>query len=455
MIESLAQTDGSLIDLQGQVNQIEKLIQQFEAKVENLASEDQHAHSALIEELRAKLEGYRWGMHEAVSAIEDHLITGKGEKMKNREIWDELIGDNFFADESMDLDNPSEGMSQAPTQNGEFSETKQVDEEKASEPQVNPHELLNNENNNVNMNIQPNIVNAALAAAVNNDEGFSYTTMVMYSTALNELVNIEKVKTPVNAASFRNLRNFIRQFIILCKEMHINFSFLEPVLLTHIIASFDDATFANWKYFMLTHRASTKTMREFLATQEEMAGDKWMSQGREILARAVMAAQKVAKGTNGNLSEMKKGEIRERSVNEEGAGCSHWASSEMPQRKAQSLQTTPKVKYSAPSSESGSVKENAIGKRAKEKKPKMKCMGCDGPHPLFFCEKYLSLPLSKRLEFVEKRKICPLCLIASHDIMECPDRVCGQCKQPHNSTLCEKSIERKKLPPKENHRKGG
>lgn len=87
------------------------------------------------------------------------------------------------------------------------------------------------------------------------------------------------------------MRNFSTQFLALCQHLKIDILFLEAVLISSIIATFNDLVFSNWQYHMRTNRASLGNIREFLAAQEEMATDEWMQGGSLALNEAIRSAQ--------------------------------------------------------------------------------------------------------------------------------------------------------------------
>lgn len=244
-------------------------------------------------------------------------------------------------------------------------------------------------------------------------------------------------------------------------------------------------------------------MIEFLSSQEEMANDVWMSRGRELLANAIRAAnEKIAKedekkgepqrneGNNtyakivantptpqqgGSENNNAKRNVNNMNRDKTQPGCSHWESSsgttkrkpektptqqsdcsdwddEMENKKTEKTVATPKPPVNVQS-------EQKVKQPVKNLNKATSCLGCGGPHPLYHCAKFLSMPLPKRkeyaLELKTSRNVCMLCLNGYHHIMACPDRPCGQCKEPHNSTLCPISVARKRLPKKKDEKNNG
>lgn len=66
------------------------------------------------------------------------------------------------------------------------------------------------------------------------------------------------------------------------------------------------------------------------------------------------------------------------------------------------------------------------------------CSHCQGDHPLFRCEKFLSLNLAGRKDFVIKAKLCTNCLNFGHFGAKCSMVACPRCPDhpKHNSVLC-------------------
>lgn len=66
------------------------------------------------------------------------------------------------------------------------------------------------------------------------------------------------------------------------------------------------------------------------------------------------------------------------------------------------------------------------------------CSLCHKPnkHPIYRCEKFLSMSVSNRRDYVKKQNLCFSCLSSSHRIDSCTSKsLCVKCKGKHNSLL--------------------
>lgn len=82
---------------------------------------------------------------------------------------------------------------------------------------------------------------------------FSYRSLVMFNRAINELQNIEPMSDQAMVVYFQKLRDFVTRFLALCQKLRIDIRFLEAVLISHVIASFNEMVFSKWKFHMLNH----------------------------------------------------------------------------------------------------------------------------------------------------------------------------------------------------------
>nr|CAH7728997.1 unnamed protein product [Callosobruchus chinensis] len=63
------------------------------------------------------------------------------------------------------------------------------------------------------------------------------------------------------------------------------------------------------------------------------------------------------------------------------------------------------------------------------------CYYCNGSHPIYFCKKLQSMPISDRIRETAKLDICANCLRKGHNSSECRSRGCRTCGAKHNSML--------------------
>lgn len=64
-----------------------------------------------------------------------------------------------------------------------------------------------------------------------------------------------------------------------------------------------------------------------------------------------------------------------------------------------------------------------------------KCYFCKGSHFIYFCEKFLELPIPERIKEVRRLKLCINCLKDDHYVKTCRLGHCRECVEKHN-TLC-------------------
>lgn len=69
--------------------------------------------------------------------------------------------------------------------------------------------------------------------------------------------------------------------------------------------------------------------------------------------------------------------------------------------------------------------------------PKPKCDLCQNRyHWPFACPKFRAMPITERMAYVLRRKMCISCFSTKHEAANCPDRKCPRCHERHNSCLC-------------------
>lgn len=64
------------------------------------------------------------------------------------------------------------------------------------------------------------------------------------------------------------------------------------------------------------------------------------------------------------------------------------------------------------------------------------CLGCNGAHKLYRCPDFLKKNVTERIQWVNERKFCQLCLANFHNILDCKKDRCRACALAHNSVLC-------------------
>lgn len=539
VVETLAEVDETTTDLIHQYEQITTLVQQFEEKIAQLSEDELKVNENAIEQMRIRLQQ----LQLSVETVIDKDLTGdekeKGKRENDRLNWGELNDDNMLrcfnliesptqmevndvveiSENAAEVDMPAlvraslveqantvqvvqlpDSVETQPgalpqnesTANGENAVTagNQVNNQSVQRDASKDEKMQVDTANSGNVKVSSVVTRPspptseqdqeALIASL--DTEFSYRSLVLLNNAIAELHTIQRMPERTMGIHFRNLREFITRFLKRCIASRIDIRFLEAILLSHVISSFNDIVFSNWKFHMLSNKASVRSVREFLAIQEEIANDEWLRDSRFVMNNAVQSMQRSMGNTFANTSSQPTANATVTSqpnnqvtnpsetssatntvpvakpsyakVVNDGArpGCSSWPDKPV-------TTSSPAPYCPPPAKEPGSDREKAAKaqeqkRQKKEKKPKRwECLGCGGSHPLFFCHRFLSMGLAQREQFVKDEGICPLCLIDRHSIMHCPDGTCTHCNQPHNSTLCEVSIRKKQGPKKGDDKK--
>lgn len=69
-------------------------------------------------------------------------------------------------------------------------------------------------------------------------------------------------------------------------------------------------------------------------------------------------------------------------------------------------------------------------------KPKIKCVVCSQPHPLYQCEEFKTCSIQQRIDKVRTHRCCSNCLSPHHRSSECPSfGRCRTCQRKHHSLL--------------------
>lgn len=466
----LIDTEGDMVTLNHHNDELLNLIGNFRQAIAGLPPVDRATNENVIEQLCARVEALRIKMEQA---IEQELLLEKEEDKSKCSVneatnWHDISEEHSIrqvfslpSEIDMELDENETAMQVSKGEVVESNVNLPIEEGTATgesgnaEATATANEL---ENNQLIASPSAPLASEAVANAIADSVGFSYHDLVMYNAAVNELIGIQEMPEVAQATHFRDLRNFISRFVQMCTRFKIGVHHIEPMLIAGVIAAFNSETFSMWKAQMIRGRATLRSVREFLAQQEEVASDRWFRESRFVLTKAIKSAQSMVqanKPPGAVLVPMIETKGQPNSTSEsmvnggDQAGCSHWHNQAIANRENSSSRAImPQVSGNhTPVPEPGSQaqrKGEATAKRDKKKGDKKAknwiCLGCKGNHPLYFCKRYLSLTLRQRLEFVTKHQICPICLVNRHSVMECADRNCGQCDEPHNSTLCEISI---------------
>lgn len=373
------------------------------------------------------------------------------------------------------LDEPINNMTMPPPAssiNAQLGSEVEMQSENLSEQNQQMLALVNNPNRESIESQAQNqeMVNAAVAHAMNQDGAFSYESLLVYNAMMIELISLPEMPEQATASTFRDLRDFIARFVRRAVENRIGMLHLEPLLISNVVASFNSTVFVQWKMQMTGTNASLRSIRIFLADQEEMANNTGLKVNRFKLASAVKDAQNASKKKSEPMpkSETKpaqsvkgdektgKGESTYSRVVRDGPSCSKWenaTSSKCPPTRGRSMnkaQPGSNARTSSQASSKGGAKKGDKKKGENKKTPD--CFCCHGPHQLFYCPRYLGSSLQERWEYVTNHGICPLCLAERHPLLACTHGECRNCQGDgaHNSTLCKTSYENKKkgFPPK-------
>lgn len=250
-------------------------------------------------------------------------------------------------------------------------------------------------------------------------------------------------------------------------EREIGIIHMEPILISSVVASFNDDIFRCWKSQMVSTGASLRSIREFLRNQEKIASDHWFESSKFTLSKAVKAAKEMVKQTTmhnnappsnfampSEPTQPSAPASYSEAVKTSGGngdatpGCSHWSNNDTHRRSANRSQCNSRSSSVCdPGSQTktgGSAKNKKGDSKKNKEKKKFDCFSCRGNHPLFYCPRYLHSSLEERKKYVTEEGICPLCLAEKHSLLACKDGMCKHCKDAHNSTLCEVSYANKK-----------
>ncbi|CAI6364177.1 unnamed protein product [Macrosiphum euphorbiae] len=79
------------------------------------------------------------------------------------------------------------------------------------------------------------------------------------------------------------------------------------------------------------------------------------------------------------------------------------------------------------------VKTSLLANASESHKP---CLVCNGPHPLYRCDKFIQQQVPARLKTVQTHRLCRNCISAVHDTSKCSSKYsCRHCSAKHHSLL--------------------
>lgn len=428
-MEQLVNPQSDIDSLRAQQEQLVVLAQQFSDRLAVLSIEELEANRLPIEILSTRASTLRLTL---INALENRLLTpsdGEGNEINSLTNWHEA-SHNYFLSNFELTDDPMEVEPHEPRKkeeeaaqrdvsvaNGEnIGENEQATvqppppptqpmvEQPLVEQQVEP-EQEQNQGENI---AQQTAANQAVANAMSAPGEFSYQSLLIYNEMVNELLLIDAMPERALPIHFQQLRGFITRFVRLCMEREIGITHMEPILISSVVASFNDDIFRCWKSQMVSAGASLRSIREFLRNQEKIASDHWFESSKFTLSKAVKAAKEMVKQTTmhnnappsnfampseptqpsapASYSEA----VKTSGGNDNATpGCSHWSNNDTHRRSANRSQCNSRsssVCDPGSQTKTGGSANNKKGdsKKNKEKK-KFDCFSCRGNHPLFYC----------------------------------------------------------------------
>lgn len=294
---------------------------------------------------------------------------------------------------------------------------------------------------------------------------FTLKSLLAYNRAILRLQTMPKLSKKPTQMESRALRDFITDFLKYINDVQIALVIIEPILMGNVIANFPPMVLTQFGILTRQGPTSIPALRDFLTSFEEYLLYGWVDDDLSPMEEATPApkpnpqplgpyttlpltyAQQVATGAipeNKPVSNQEKASGAKVSEdeweNEQTSSVSPWMRSSRFNKGEPQWPTVrqsrgkDKIYPSANPSKKSAGKPNAGGNFKCNV-----CLGCHGPHVLYKCPEFLSMTLEQRHELVERRKICPLCLVDFHKVIMCKKKTCEQCPLPHNSTLCEVS----------------
>lgn len=68
------------------------------------------------------------------------------------------------------------------------------------------------------------------------------------------------------------------------------------------------------------------------------------------------------------------------------------------------------------------------------------CLLCNGPHPLYSCQKFIDYSILDRQKFIKDKGVCENCFRPRHTSVECRYGPCRKCDKKHNSLICDLAV---------------
>lgn len=303
------------------------------------------------------------------------------------------------------------------------------------------------------------------------DNNFTLKQLFMYNRCINELISIPAMGENPTQQGFRNVREFITHFVEKMSKLRVNPQHYEPFLMGRVISILSPTVVTQWGLQTIRGPAGLSQLRDFLANFEEIMIAGWSA---DLSAFELPAANEpeIDHSPTGAKPKQKPKDMADK-------GNDNWS---LPSYSGANTQTGAKPKqkpkdmadksddnWSLPSRSGANTPTGATYlrtqprfnrkdvskalKQASNQPPKgppepkdngPKCLGCGLNHVLFRCPMFLSFTIEARWELVNRRKICPMCLVSRHQLINCHQGMCDHCEQAHNSVLCARSEQLRK-----------
>lgn len=318
------------------------LSERYNEAMAQLTIEDRQANAHLIEQLTKRVTTICEQLANALQIVQRNRANG--ENSAPREIVEESDSQretespiDFGLDDPMELELPGENANSESDVNTSETPTVNKDEVTSQENTTAPSQTAQQQsdaakvpivaltNNEANVNAQsnvnepskvikppahsPSIANqraietqqpSEMLCRMISDQEFSYQSLIHSNMIYNGLVTLAPMPLKANQSHFRELRLFIAKIMRMCAEHQLNLGNVELMLMTNVIAAFNEEVFSNWRSQTVTGRSSLRSIVTFLTIQEDMARDRWFMESRFVLASAVKAAQEKLLGKREN-----------------------------------------------------------------------------------------------------------------------------------------------------------
>lgn len=480
--------------LQEQHEQLVTLAEQFRTKIAKLNEQQRQKHRVALEILTVRVEALRFKLIEAIETASQNHAAGK---LKFGDFdqaidWNDVVKVDFLENQLIDIAMDFEVNASASNSDtdvvskverdidqaiaAEHPENMNVDLEPVNvDTTENVHEpndviqplpvaqtQANNDIPSASVEQEPNQVannneqsfakapaekptdtsnkvkmSHVIANAMRDNVAFSFDTLLHYNTLSIELMSIPELPEQATPQDIRKLREFITHFIQSCSERRVGTSYFAPVLISSVVAALNQPIFDIWSSQMMGQQTTLASIRNFLTQQEERLASKDYVNKKFQLARAIKAAKEMVKGrapSNPNPLTVPVDQVAVMSKANKVA-----TSFELPSSHNRGRPEYGGAAHSR-SRESSASSKNA--RKGGEQKKVPKCFRCAGNHPLFKCQIFLGASMTRRWNYVNENRICPLCLVDFHSPLDCGHGLCkNHADDPnadavHNSTLC-------------------